>query len=36
MVRAGQEVEKTVLNKAIALVTGDKVFVSGNKSIVFE
>jgi len=36
MVRAGQEVEKTVLNKAIALVTGDKVFVSGNKTIVFE
>jgi formyltetrahydrofolate deformylase len=36
MVRAGQEAEKTVLNKAIALVTGDKVFVSGNKTIVFE
>ena len=36
MVKAGQEVEKTVLNKAIALVTGDKVFVSGNKTIVFE
>jgi len=36
MVRAGQEVEKTVLNKAIGLVTGDKVFVSGNKTIVFE
>lgn len=36
MVRAGQEVEKTVLNKAIALVTRDQVFVSGNKTIVFE
>lgn len=36
MVKAGQEVEKTVLNKAIALVTSDKVFVSGNRTIVFE
>lgn len=36
MVKAGQEVEKTVLNKAIALVTSDKIFVSGNKTIVFE
>ena len=36
MVNAGQEVEKTVLNKAIALVTSDKVFVSGNRTIVFE
>lgn len=36
MVRAGQEVEKTVLNKAIALVSRDQVFVSGNKTIVFE
>lgn len=36
MVKAGQEVEKTVLNKAIRLVCRDQVFVSGNKTIVFE
>lgn len=36
MVKAGQEVEKTVLNKAVGLVCRDQVFVSGNKTIVFE
>lgn len=36
IVRAGQEVEQTVLNKAIGLVAHDKVFISGNKTIVFE
>lgn len=36
MVHAGQEVEKTVLNKAIELVARDQVFISGNKTIVFE
>lgn len=36
IVKAGQEVEKTVLNKALGLVTRDQVFISGNKTIVFE
>ena len=36
IVKAGQEVEKTVLNKAIGLVCHDQVFTSGNKTIVFE
>lgn len=36
MVKAGQEVEKAVLNKAISLVCRDKVFTNGNKTIVFE
>ena len=36
MVKAGQEVEKAVLNKAISLVARDKVFTNGNKTIVFE
>ncbi|HEY5370148.1 MAG TPA: formyltetrahydrofolate deformylase [Hanamia sp.] len=36
MVKAGQEVEKAVLNKAISLVSQDKVFTNGNKTIVFE
>lgn len=36
MVKAGQEVEKAVLNKAISLISSDKVFTNGNKTIVFE
>ncbi|MEO5650091.1 MAG: formyltetrahydrofolate deformylase [Ginsengibacter sp.] len=36
IVKAGQEVEKTVLNKAIELVCHDQVFISSNKTIVFE
>ena len=36
MVKAGQEVEKAVLNKAISLISRDKVFTNGNKTIVFE
>lgn len=36
MVKAGQEVEKAVLNKAISLIAHDKVFSNGNKTIVFE
>jgi formyltetrahydrofolate deformylase len=33
---AGREVEKAVLSKAIALVLEDRVFITGNKTIVFE
>jgi len=36
MVEAGREVEKTVLNRALELITHDQVFISGNKTIVFE
>lgn len=36
MVEAGQEVEKTVLNRALKLVARDQVFIAGNKTIVFE
>lgn len=36
MVKAGQEVEKAVLNKALSLISRDKVFTNGNKTIVFE
>jgi len=36
IVKAGQEVEKTVLNKAIELLTRNQVFTTGNKTIVFE
>ncbi|GAA4311421.1 formyltetrahydrofolate deformylase [Compostibacter hankyongensis] len=36
MVEAGREVEKNVLNKAMRLVFRDQVFISGNKTIVFE
>jgi len=36
MVEAGQEVEKTVLNRALKLVARDQVFISGNKTIIFE
>ncbi|WP_423148335.1 formyltetrahydrofolate deformylase [Rubrolithibacter danxiaensis] len=36
MVIAGKEVEKSVLSKAMTLVFEDRVFVTGNKTIVFE
>jgi formyltetrahydrofolate deformylase len=36
MVIAGKEVEKSVLSKALQLVFQDRVFVSGNKTIIFE
>jgi formyltetrahydrofolate deformylase len=36
MKRAGMEVEKTTLARALNLVFNDRVFVSGNRTIVFE
>ena len=33
---AGREVEKAVLSKAISLVLEDRVFITGNKTVVFE
>jgi len=36
MVRAGKEIEKSVLSKAIRLVIEDRVIISGNKTVVFE
>jgi len=33
---AGREVEKSVLSKALTLVLEDRVFITGNKTIVFE
>src|SRR5690554_4963861 len=33
---AGREVEKAVLSKALALVLEDRVFITGNKTVVFE
>lgn len=36
MVRAGKEVEKSVLSKALALVIEDRVIITGNKTVVFE
>lgn len=36
MAIAGREIEKAVLSKALAQVLEDRVFVSGNKTIVFE
>ncbi len=36
MVRAGKEVEKSVLTKAITLVIEDRVIITGNKTVVFE
>lgn len=36
MSRAGKDVEKTVLSKALDLVVNDRVFVNGNKTIVFD
>jgi len=35
MQRAGRDVEKIVLSRALALVLNDRVFVNGNKTIVF-
>jgi len=35
MQRAGRDVEKIVLSKALSLVLNDRVFVHGNKTIVF-
>src|SRR5690606_8360321 len=36
MVRAGKEVEKSVLSKALSLVIEDRVIISGNQTVVFE
>ena len=36
MVKAGKEVEKSVLSKALQLVFEDRVFITGNKTIIFE
>jgi formyltetrahydrofolate deformylase len=36
MVISGREIEKSVLNKAMRLVFQDRVFITGNKTIVFE
>ncbi len=36
MVRAGKEVEKAVLSKALSLVIEDRVIITGNKTVVFE
>lgn len=36
MVIAGKEIEKSVLSKAMRLVFQDRVFVSGNRTIIFE
>ena len=36
MVIAGKEIEKAVLSKALQLVLQDRVFVTGNKTILFE
>ena len=35
MVEAGHEIEKSVLAEALKLVLEDRIFVSGNKTIVF-
>ncbi len=36
MANAGRNVEKHVLNRALYLVLGDRVFISGNKTVIFE
>ena len=36
MTKAGRNVEKHVLNRALYLVFDDRVFISGNKTIIFE
>lgn len=36
MVRAGKEIEKSVLSKALSLVIEDRVIITGNKTVVFE
>jgi formyltetrahydrofolate deformylase len=34
MVKAGRDVEKNVLSKALQLVLEDRVFVHGNKTVI--
>jgi len=36
MARAGRDVEKIVLAKAVKLVLEERVFIRGNRTIVFE
>ena len=36
MAQAGKDVEKIVLAKALKLVVEERVFVSGNKTIIFD
>ena len=36
MAQSGRNVEKLVLNRALSLVLEDRVFISGNKTIIFE
>ncbi|PPL01437.1 formyltetrahydrofolate deformylase [Parapedobacter indicus] len=36
MVRAGKEVEKSVLSKALRMVIEDRVIITGNRTVVFE
>jgi formyltetrahydrofolate deformylase len=36
MMQAGRDVEKTVLARALNLVFEEKVFVDGNKTIIFD
>ena len=36
MIRAGKEIEKTTLSKALQLVLEDRVFVYQNKTVIFE
>jgi formyltetrahydrofolate deformylase len=36
MRQAGRDIEKTVLVEAIRLVADDKVFINGNKTVVFD
>ena len=36
MIKAGKEIEKAVLSKALHLVFEDRVFITGNKTIIFE
>lgn len=36
MIRAGKEIEKAVLSEALELLFEDRIFVSGNKTIVFK
>ena len=36
MAKAGRDVEKSVLSKALKLVFDDKVMVNGNKTVVFD
>ena len=36
MVVAGKEVETAVLSRALALLLQDRVFIAGNKTVIFE